>query len=29
VVAVRDGPITTVVRRETLDDILALDAGLG
>jgi len=28
VVAVRDGQITTVVRRETLDDILALDAGL-
>ena len=29
VVAVRDGRITTVVRRETLDDVLALDAGLG
>jgi diaminopimelate decarboxylase len=29
VVAVRDGQITTVVRRETLDDVLALDAGLG
>jgi diaminopimelate decarboxylase len=29
VVAVRDGRITTMVRRESLDDILALDAGLG
>ena len=29
VVAVRDGRITTMIRRETLDDILALDAGLG
>ncbi|HAM45141.1 MAG TPA: diaminopimelate decarboxylase [Propionibacteriaceae bacterium] len=29
VVAVRDGRVTTVLRRETLDDVLALDAGLG
>lgn len=28
VVAVRDGQITTVLRRETLNDVLALDAGL-
>ncbi|WP_232547729.1 diaminopimelate decarboxylase [Propioniciclava soli] len=28
VVAVRDGRITPLVRRETLDDLLALDAGL-
>ena len=28
VVSVRDGRLTTVIRRETLDDILALDAGL-
>jgi len=28
VVAVRDGLITTVLRRESLDDVLALDAGL-
>ena len=27
VVAVRDGRVTTLVRRETLDDLLALDAG--
>jgi len=29
VVAVRDGQVTPMVRRESLDDILALDAGLG
>jgi len=29
VVAVRDGRITPMIRRESLDDILALDAGLG
>jgi diaminopimelate decarboxylase len=29
VVAVRDGQITSMIRRESLDDILALDAGLG
>jgi len=28
VVAVRDGRLTTLIRRETLDDLLALDAGL-
>ena len=28
VMAVRDGRLTTLVRRETLDDLLALDAGL-
>ncbi len=28
VVAVRDGQLSTLIRRETLDDILALDAGL-
>lgn len=28
VVAVRDGELTTLIRRETLDDLLALDAGL-
>ncbi|HHU38233.1 MAG TPA: diaminopimelate decarboxylase [Propionibacterium sp.] len=28
VVSVRDGRITTMIRRETLDDLLALDAGL-
>ena len=28
VVAVRDGRITTLIHRETLDDLLALDAGL-
>jgi diaminopimelate decarboxylase len=28
VVSVKDGRITTLVRRETLDDLLALDAGL-
>ena len=28
VVSVKDGHITTLVRRETLDDLLALDAGL-
>ena len=28
VVSVRDGRITTLIRRETLDDLLALDAGL-
>lgn len=28
VVAVQDGRLTTLVRRETLDDLLALDAGL-
>jgi diaminopimelate decarboxylase len=27
VVAVRDGTLTTLIRRETLDDLLALDAG--
>ncbi len=29
VMAVRDGTLSTLVRRETLDDLLALDAGLG
>ncbi|MGB7961909.1 MAG: diaminopimelate decarboxylase [Propionicimonas sp.] len=29
VVSVRDGRITTMIRRETLDDLLALDAGAG
>lgn len=28
VVSVRDGRLTTIIRRETLDDLLALDAGL-
>ena len=28
VVSVKDGQVTTLVRRETLDDLLALDAGL-
>ena len=28
VVGVRDGKVTTLIRRETLDDLLALDAGL-
>ncbi|QIK73309.1 diaminopimelate decarboxylase [Propioniciclava coleopterorum] len=28
VVAVRDGRVATIIRRETLDDLLALDAGL-
>ena len=28
VVSVRDGRIATLIRRETLDDLLALDAGL-
>jgi diaminopimelate decarboxylase len=28
VVAVRDGIATTVVRRETLDDLLATDVGM-
>jgi diaminopimelate decarboxylase len=28
VVSVRDGEVRTMVRRETLDDVLALDAGL-
>ncbi len=28
VVAVKDGTLTTLIRRETLDDLLALDAGL-
>jgi diaminopimelate decarboxylase len=27
VVSVRDGRVTTLVRRETLDDLLALDVG--
>ena len=27
VVSVRDGQVTTLIRRETLDDLLALDAG--
>ena len=27
VVAVRDGEISTLVRRETIDDLLALDVG--
>ena len=27
VVSVRDGEVTTLVRRETLDDLLALDVG--
>ncbi len=29
VVSVRDGQVRTLLRRETLDDLLALDAGLG
>jgi diaminopimelate decarboxylase len=27
VMAVRDGALTTLVRRETIDDLLALDVG--
>ena len=27
VIAVRDGQITTLIRRETIEDLLALDAG--
>lgn len=28
VVSVKDGKVSTLVRRETLDDLLALDAGI-
>jgi diaminopimelate decarboxylase len=27
VIAVRDGQVTTLIRRETIEDLLALDAG--